>query len=69
MRLDVSATLEGKKHKKYQSSWNFGVYNLLARKNPYSIEFIDDPNDPRKTAAQQTSLFGLIPSVTWNFKF
>ncbi|SES06879.1 TonB-dependent receptor [Pedobacter rhizosphaerae] len=69
MRLDVSATLEGKKHKRYQSSWNFGVYNLLARKNPYSIEFIDDPNDPRKTAAQQTSLFGLIPSVTWNFKF
>jgi hypothetical protein len=69
MRWDVSATLEGKPGKKYQSSWNFGVYNLLARKNPYSIEFITDPNDPTKTAAQQTSLFGLIPSITWNFKF
>ena len=69
MRLDVSATLEGKPGKKYQSSWNFGVYNLLARKNPYSIEFITDPDNPGKTAAQQTSLFGLIPSITWNFKF
>jgi len=69
MRLDVSATLEGKKKGKYQSSWNFGIYNVLARKNPYSIEFITDPENPNKTAAQQTSLFGLIPSVTWNFKF
>ncbi|QXU40603.1 TonB-dependent receptor [Pedobacter sp. D749] len=69
MRLDISATLEGKKKGKYQSSWNFGIYNVLARKNPYSIEFITDPQNPNKTAAQQTSLFGLIPSVTWNFKF
>jgi len=69
MRWDISATLKGKPGKKYQSSWNFGIYNVLARKNPYSIEFITDPDDPTKTAAQQTSLFGLIPSITWNFKF
>lgn len=69
MRLDVSATLEGKNTKRFHSSWNFGVYNLLGRKNPYSIEFINDPNNPSKTVAQQTSLFGMIPSVTWNFKF
>ncbi len=69
MRLDVSATLEGKNKGKFNSSWNFGVYNLLARKNPYSIEFITDPKDPNRTVAEQTSLFGLIPSVTWNFKF
>lgn len=69
MRLDVSATLEGKNTGRFQSSWNFGVYNLLARKNPYSIEFINDPNNPGATVAEQTSLFGLIPSVTWNFKF
>ncbi|WP_231490695.1 TonB-dependent receptor [Pedobacter sp. Leaf170] len=69
MRLDVSATLEGKKTGRFQSSWNFGIYNVLARKNPYSIEFINDPNNPGRTVAEQTSLFGLIPSVTWNFKF
>ncbi|TCD00576.1 TonB-dependent receptor [Pedobacter frigidisoli] len=69
MRLDLSATLEGKNTGKFHSSWNFGVYNALARKNPYSIEFINDPTNPSKTVAEQTSLFGLIPSVTWNFKF
>ncbi|UKT62957.1 TonB-dependent receptor [Pedobacter mucosus] len=69
MRLDVSATLEGRNKGRFHSSWNFGIYNLLARKNPYSIEFITDPNDPGRTAAEQTSLFGLIPSITWNFKF
>jgi len=69
MRLDLSATLEGKRKGRFQSSWNFGVYNALARKNPYSIEFINDPTDPGKTVAEQTSLFGIIPSVTWNFKF
>lgn len=69
MRLDLSATLEGKNKGKYQSSWTFGVYNALARKNPYSIEFINDPANPSKTVAEQTSLFGIIPSVTWNFKF
>lgn len=69
MRLDVSATLEPRKRGKYESSWNFGIYNLLARKNPYSIEFKTDPTNPNKTIAEQTSLFGLIPSVTWNFKF
>ncbi|GGE54023.1 TonB-dependent receptor-like protein [Pedobacter psychrotolerans] len=69
MRLDLSATLEGKRKGRFQSSWNFGVYNALNRKNPYSIEFINDPNEPGKTAAEQTSLFGIIPSITWNFKF
>jgi hypothetical protein len=68
-RLDVSATLEGKTGKKVQSSWSFGIYNLYNRKNAFSIDFKDDPDDSSKTQAVQTTLFGIIPSVTWNFKF
>lgn len=68
-RLDVSATLEGKPNKKFKSSWNFGIYNLYNRKNPFSIEFKDNPDNTTQTQAVQTSLFGIIPSVTWNFKF
>lgn len=68
-RLDVSATLEGKPNKKFKSSWNFGIYNLYNRKNPFSIEFQDNPDNTSQTQAVQTSLFGIIPSVTWNFKF
>lgn len=68
-RLDCSATLEGKPGKKVQSSWSFGIYNLYNRKNAFSIDFKDDPDDSSKTQAVQTTLFGIIPSVTWNFKF
>ena len=68
-RLDFSATLEGRPTKKYKSSWNFGVYNLYNRKNPFSIEFKDNPDNKTQTQAVQTSLFGIIPSITWNFKF
>ncbi|ATP59063.1 hypothetical protein CPT03_22655 [Pedobacter ginsengisoli] len=68
-RLDIGATLKAKETKKFHSSWTFSVYNALNRKNPYSIQFRDKENDPTRTEAVQTSLFGIIPSVTYNFKF
>jgi hypothetical protein len=68
-RMDIAATLEGKKHKKWQSSWTFSLYNVYGRENAYAITFRDDPDDPSKTQALQTSLFRWVPSVTYNFKF
>ena len=68
-RLDLSATLEGKLGKKYQSSWSFGIYNVYNRKNAFSIDFREDPDNANRTQAVRTTLFGIIPSVTWNFKF
>jgi hypothetical protein len=68
-RLDFSATLQGKKTKKFESSWNFSVYNLYGRENPYSISFQTDPSDPTKTQAVRYALFRWVPSVTYNFKF
>ena len=68
-RFDVAATLDGKKGKKFQSSWTFGVYNAYNRHNAYVIEFKDNPNDKSRTQTVQTALFGIIPSITWNFKF
>lgn len=68
-RLDVSATLEGKPGKKVQSSWSFGIYNLYNQQNAFSIDFKDDPDDASRTQVVRTTLFGIIPSVTWNFKF
>jgi hypothetical protein len=68
-RLDFAATLEGKKHKKWQSSWVFSLYNVYGRENAYAITFRDNPDDPTKTQALQTSLFRWVPSVTYNFKF
>ncbi|GGE88395.1 Outer membrane receptor proteins, mostly Fe transport [Chishuiella changwenlii] len=65
-RLDISATYK-KPHKgKYESSWNIGVYNVYGRQNPYIINFEDSGNRSRSV---QTSLFKMIPSITYNFKF
>jgi hypothetical protein len=68
-RLDFAATIEGKKHKKWQSSWTFSLYNVYGRENAYAITFRNDPDDPTKTQALQISLFRWVPSVTYNFKF
>jgi hypothetical protein len=69
-RLDIGATLEGKQHKKYHSSWTFGIYNVYAHRDPYSVTFRDSKTVPNTTEAVETSIFATrIPSVTWNFKF
>ena len=68
-RMDVSATLQGKKTEKFESSWTFSIYNAYGRQNPYFIQFQNDPGDPQKTQAIQYSLFRWVPSVTYNFKF
>ncbi|MEJ6981111.1 TonB-dependent receptor [Pedobacter sp. P351] len=68
-RLDLAATLEAKPGKKLQSSWSFGIYNVYNRQNTFSMDFQDNPDDPSKTQAVRKTLFGIIPSVTWNFKF
>jgi len=68
-RLDLSMTYEKHKKGKYQSSWNFGLYNVYGRENAYTISFEDNPDNPSRTRAMQTSLFKWIPSITYNFKF
>jgi hypothetical protein len=68
-RLDLGVTWDGKPHKKYQSGWTFGIYNVYNRKNPYTVVFKDSDDNPPRTQAEETSLFGIIPSLTWNFKF
>ncbi len=64
-RLDLSATWTlGPR-----SNLNFSLYNAYDRYNPYSINFRQDPNDPNKTQAVQTTFFPIIPSITYNFTF
>ncbi|MCD6598505.1 MAG: TonB-dependent receptor [Bacteroidales bacterium] len=68
-RLDLGATRTNKVKGRFESSWNFSIYNVYARKNAYAINFEQDENDPTKTNAVRLSLFSIIPSVTFNFKF
>ncbi len=68
-RLDFGATYTKPHKRKYESSWNFSLYNVYGRENAYSITFANSESDPTKTVATQTSLFRWVPSITYNFKF
>lgn len=68
-RLDLGATVITKKTAHRESSWTFSVYNAYDRWNAYTITFKQDPNNPSQTIATKTALFGIIPSITYNFKF
>ena len=68
-RLDLGATLEGKRTARFESSWTFSIYNVYGHANPYTIAFQQDPKNPAQTQALQTSLFKMVPSITYNFKF
>ena len=69
-RVDISATLtpEKNKNREWQGEWVFGIYNLYGRQNAASINFRRNVETMRNEAVQ-TSIFGLVPSVTYNFKF
>lgn len=81
-RLDLGVTLHNKKTKiitdadnnqieipkKFESSWNFSVYNAYGRENAYSITFQEN-EITGQTEAVKLALFKIIPSITYNFKF
>jgi hypothetical protein len=64
-RLDVSAVYSPKKR---SGEWVFGIYNFYNRKNAASIRFQENLETGRNEALRLT-IFGIIPSVTYNFKF
>ncbi len=69
-RIDISATLTPEKNagRKWKGEWVFGIYNAYGRENAASITFRQNMKTLRNEAVQ-TSLFGIVPSVTYNFKF
>jgi outer membrane receptor protein involved in Fe transport len=69
-RLDLSATYtpKPKKEKGWRGEWVFSIYNVYNQQNAASISFRQ--ND--KTAANEAvrfSVFGIVPGITYNFKF
>ena len=69
-RLDVSATLTPTKNKgrKWQSEWVFGIYNIYNRMNSASITFRQN-QETGSNEAIRLSIFGIVPSATYNIKF
>ena len=68
--LDISATYTPKPTKKngWQSEWVFSIYNLYGRKNAASISFRQNV-DTGANEAIRLSIFGIVPGVSYNFKF
>ncbi|MCA6422166.1 MAG: TonB-dependent receptor [Flavobacterium sp.] len=74
-RLDISATLNPKKGTNKTGKWIFSIANLYNRQNAASIYFreVSEVNDVEiatgNTEATKLSFFGIVPSVTYEFKF
>lgn len=69
-RLDLSATYtpNRKQDNRWKGEWVFGIYNVYNRKNAASISF--NQNDQTGlNEASRISIFGIIPSLAYNFKF
>ncbi|WP_343658049.1 TonB-dependent receptor [Chryseobacterium sp.] len=68
--LDLSATYTPKpdKIRKWKGEWVFSIYNVYGRNNAAAVNFGQNP-DTGISEARQISIFGIIPSVTYNFKF
>lgn len=68
-RTDFALNIDGN-HKVNQvthNSWTIGVYNLLGRKNPYSIYFVSENG---LVNGYKLSIFGsAIPFVNFNIRF
>ena len=65
--LDVSAVWS-KKYRNRTHQLVFGIYNLYNRYNPFLINF-EDGDYGAGTKAKQYSLFGIVPSVSFNVNF
>jgi hypothetical protein len=70
-RLDLSATVQLNKgrNSRLNHELNLSVYNAYNRKNPFTIYFEPEQDNSYNMSAKQLSLFGIVPSATWNFRF
>jgi hypothetical protein len=69
-RLDIGAILRGKNKpwKKVHGTWTFSIYNLYARKNPYTT-FIRRKSNSKDTEAVTMWAMGIVPSLSYSLKF
>jgi len=69
-RLDFSATYKKQKisNSKFNGEWVFSVYNIYNRQNWASVTFGQN-RDTGRNVSERLSIFGIIPSVSYNFKF
>jgi hypothetical protein len=71
-RMDLSVNWTIRKTEQFEHSLNFSVYNVYNRRNPFFISIGSRINQAKmeiSSTAYQMSLFPIIPSISWNFRF
>jgi hypothetical protein len=76
-RFDLSLQFH-KKKRRHERTWELSIYNLYNRRNPFFYNFTNrpvvDPNDNTKIVGnervlQRISIFPIVPTLSYNFKF
>ncbi len=65
-RLDINLILKSRVGERFTGEWHFGVYNFYNRATPFRVNIQQTQFGMRYV---QPGLFGLIPSIAYNFKF
>ena len=68
-QLDIAFTYRPEIKNRWQSEWVFGVMNVLNRKNVFSMYAGRDRLLLGKSGAYKMYLHGIMPSISYNFKF
>ena len=67
-RLDLNLSYNKKKRKAIRT-WSFGLYNAFNHYNPFLVSFKEDDANPKGTKAVVTTLFGIVPTVSFSYKY
>jgi hypothetical protein len=69
-RMDLSFTYTPRPdtRKRWRGEWNVSLYNAYGRKNPWMITY-NQHEDTGLPYAEMIYLFGVVPSITYNFTF
>ncbi|MFO0357763.1 MAG: TonB-dependent receptor [Sphingobacteriaceae bacterium] len=66
-RLDFGIQFH-KQYKKFEKIFEFSIYNVYSRQNPF-FYYSEYSTSAKKNKLMQVSLFPILPSVSWTFKF
>lgn len=71
-RMDVGIQFHKIMKKGHERTWEVSIYNLYNRKNPYFYSFSNTYNNRDQSTTRSLtrySLLGIIPSLSYSFKF
>ena len=67
-RLDLSVAYS-KERAQSTRTWTFGLYNAYNRYNPFFVSFKEDDTKPSGTKAVVTTIFGIVPTISFTYRY